>query len=333
MSWCSHLNRLSRILRRPSKPTGAKGKIVSPMTDYFDQNFQPYRNLLDNRYYLQSAESALNLLKQFRSANPSRYSTEHKGSPFYVLGYLSFSANDYPGGSLFFDAAVSADIAKFGASANKPALNFLRLDTAGQDMLASEIIRDVLATVTQLVTDYSARTGATSITVAELRTHFFERIIQSSVDHERALLTAFISFIAEWNYRSQLIELVEKGSREPFFLHLFRGCLLFESILKCNIKRPMPRPRMTLKPVINLLPELNLVGAWDTGADDFDTDVVQKLRSGLTVTGTVELTGRARNTLGHTLVWETPSLTKQKYDLLVDTICMACIHSISTTHR
>jgi hypothetical protein len=235
--------------------------------------------------------------------------------------------------SLFFDAAVAADIAKFGATANKPALNFMRLDITGQDMLASQIIRDVLAKITQLVTSYNARTGAVAITVDELRTHFLERIIQSAVDHERALLTAFISFVAEWNYRSELIELVEMGSREPFFLHFFRGCLLFESILKCNIKRPMPRPRMTLGPVINLLPELKLAGTYDIRADDFDADVLQKLQSGLAITQVVELTGRARNTLGHTLVWETPSLRKQQYDMLVETISMACIHAISTTHR
>jgi hypothetical protein len=95
MPWCSQISRLFvRILRWQKKSKSVNNKVL-PMTDYFDENFQPYRNLLDNQYYLQAAQSALDMLKQFQATNPSAYSSEHKGSPFYVLGYLSFSAHDY----------------------------------------------------------------------------------------------------------------------------------------------------------------------------------------------------------------------------------------------
>jgi hypothetical protein len=59
--------------------------------------------------------------------------------------------------------------------------------------------------------------------------------------HHRTLVSTFISFLAEWDYRSRLIDLSDAGSKEPFFSHLFRGCLLFESLLKANDCKPPTR--------------------------------------------------------------------------------------------
>src|SRR5262249_23315613 len=39
------------------------------------------------------------------------------------------------------------------------------------------------------------------------------------------------------DHKSGLIEIrVEQGTAEPFFTHLFKGCVLFESLLKANTK-------------------------------------------------------------------------------------------------
>jgi hypothetical protein len=143
-----------------------------------------------------------------------------------------------------------------------------------------------------------------------------------------------ISFVAEWRYRSRLIDIVKKGSREPFFLHLFRGCLLFESLLKESVRQPRTNSRETLGGALRrLYVELGIPNNMSTSADLFDRDVLNHVTSTLTMPQVIEYTGKSRNTVGHTLVWETPSLTKSKYDDLVKTIASACLHAISTTHR
>src|SRR3970040_2396775 len=51
----------------------------------------------------------------------------------------------------------------------------------------------------------------------------------------RTLATAFISYFIEWDFRKDHFEYgVKQGTSEPFFSHLFRGCVLFESLLRHN---------------------------------------------------------------------------------------------------
>jgi hypothetical protein len=58
----------------------------------------------------------------------------------------------------------------------------------------------------------------------------------------------------EWDYRSTLIELRPgDGTAEPFFIHLFKGCVLFESLLKANPKDIPPPTRHTLDRVLQYL--------------------------------------------------------------------------------
>jgi len=57
----------------------------------------------------------------------------------------------------------------------------------------------------------------------------------------------------EWDYRSTLIELRPgDGTAEPFFIHLFRGCVLFESLLKANPKDNRLQPGIHLVAFFNI---------------------------------------------------------------------------------
>jgi hypothetical protein len=249
------------------------------------------------------------------------------------MGYSAYASHDYSTASLMFDAAVAEDLRRFGATADKPALLFMRLENKDQDVLASKIIRDLIQVMEDLLRDYNTRLGAVNVTLDDVRTHFLQPVISSPDVHKRAMVTAFISFVAEWGYRSRLIELVENGSREPFFLHLFRGCLLFESLLKESVRRPRTVQETLGNAIQRLHRELGVPNNLVIRADLFDRDVLSQVTSTLTIAQTVELTGKSRNTLGHTLVWETPSLDRARYDLLVKTIASACIHAVSTTYR
>jgi hypothetical protein len=139
-------------------------------------------------------------------------------------------------------------------------------------------------------------------------------------------VTAFLSFVAEWKYRIKLLDLIDPGSREPFFLHLFRGCLLFESLLKENAHTP-PTGK-TLNPVLQELASPLAIGEIATSAGAFN-QIPQALSGNMSIQDSIESAVQARNTLGHNLVWMSGSLDVKTYDLLVKNIATSCIHAVS----
>jgi hypothetical protein len=303
------------------------------MSGYFDNVWQSYRGAVNDQQYSVAIDRGLDLFESYRSASPTTFSTEHKGSPMYVLGYAAYASRNYSSASLFFDAAVAEDLRKFGAGADKPALLFMRLEDKDQEVLASQIVRDIIQVAEELIANYVARPGHVMVTLGEVRTHFLKPLIASPDVHKRALITAFISFMAEWKCNARLIDLIENGSREPFFLHLFRGCLLFESLLKECGRRPNPN-RAVLSQMWKLYEaELGISGITiNQSSDDIDLKI-RGASSGSSLFEAMQITAQVRNTFGHNIVWEVPALDAQTYNVLVENIASACLHAISTLYR
>lgn len=312
------------------------------MPGYFEKVWRSYRGAVDAQQYSVAIDRGLDLFEGYRAASPATFSAEHKGSPMYVLGYAAFASRNYSSAGLFFDAAVAEDLRKTGAAADTPALLFMRLEDPAlllepeakkREVLASQIVRDIIEVAEELIANYVVRPGHVAITLGEVRTHFLKPLIASSDVHKRALITAFISFMAEWKYNARLIDLVEKGSREPFFLHLFRGCLLFESLLKECGRRPNPN-RAVLSQMWKLYEvELGLNGSTiNQSSDDIDLKI-RGASSGSSLFEAMQITAQVRNTFGHNIVWEVPALDAQTYSVLVQNIASACLHAISTLYR
>lgn len=301
--------------------------------NYFENVFLTYRMPVLRGKYSLAIESGLTLFEKYRASGAADFDQQHKGSPYYVMGYAAFASHDYPAASLMFDAAVAEDLRLSGGGADTPALRFMRLEDRAQEVLASQIVRDIIQSAEDLIRNYNARADARPITLDELRTWFLSPLISSVDAHKRTLITAFISFIAERKYRSRLIDLVANGSREPFFLHLIRGCILLESILKESPRFAGANPGTLDKAVQRVKGSLKMPPGYKLSARSFDADVLRKIGSGMSAGKAVEYAGRCRNTLGHSLSWATPSLDRPTYDLLVELVASACIHAISTTYR
>lgn len=298
------------------------------MADFFEHNFLAYRPFINEEKYALAIEACLQLLAAYREADAAKYAAEHKGSPFYVMGYAAFASHDYGGASVFFDAAVAEDIRKQGTNANTPALNFIQLRDDTSQMLATEIMKVVRAAVQALLDDYNARPGAANLTLDELRNRFLVKVTADSKEERRALVTTFLSFAAEWGYRQRLIRLLANGSREPFLVHLFRGSVLFESLLKENRTRMPPPAKDTLGAVLGDLKQE--LGATFKGTPKavFNT-VVKSLTPAQSIADTMSAAIDLRNTTGHKISWETSNLNDAQYDLAVKTLASACIHVIS----
>ena len=303
------------------------------MPSFFLDSYAPYRPLLDSGQFRYCIEHALHLLNGLKEFAPSEYQTAHKGTPFYIMGYAAFASHDYPTASLFFDAAATEDLRNHPGEP-QAAILFMELSDIlpnGTPVLGTQIVNQITADANILIDDYNARPGARQVTLDELRTFFLRPIITSGQPHTRTLVTALISFIAEWRYRAQLISLFEHGSREPFFLHLLRGCVLFESLLKGQGKKTLTRNTLGDILRFDLLTELGIANV-QVGANEFNP-IVAGLTQNMSIEDTINSTARARNTLGHNLVWMVTDLNAGTYDLLMKTISCACLHAISKLYR
>ncbi|WP_354100848.1 hypothetical protein [Bradyrhizobium sp. RT5a] len=127
--------------------------------------------------------------------------------------------------------------------------------------------------------------------------------------------------MAESDYRAKQFELVAEGSREPFFLHLFRGCVLKSAPgapTFSNVNQALGRYSN----------QLRLRGPIRAGARQFDT-MVASLAPNMDIDQAIYSCAQTRNTIGHNLVWSTTNLNPQTYAWLVKNIGVSCIHAIS----
>jgi hypothetical protein len=295
------------------------------------ETYYPYAPLLNAGRQAEAIDGAITLLQTIRNANQPLYDLSPKGTPFYVLGAAAAACHDYQSAAFYFDAAVSEDLKYESGKDDTPALLFMRLVHTDPNQRAYALVNTAVRKLQAAVDSYNNRESHQPLTLEDLRARFLDKIIKDSNQHRRTMVTALISFILEWDYRAQLIELATVASHEVFFMHLFRGCLLFETLLK---EHPTSKSRggsleMVLK---RFKVQLGLSKANLRLGNTTLEAVAKSLVPNQDIRDVVVTTGQVRNMLGHNLVWPTASLDVNAYNLIADTIASACIHAISTLY-
>lgn len=216
-----------------------------------------------------------------------------------------------------------------------PALLFMVLDSQNPNQAAQELTRIAERWLRTMVDEYNQCPNSVAITVEEVRILFLERAI---TDHRewRTLVTSWISFLLEWSHRFHILNLrVEDGTWEPFYLHLFKGCILFESLLKSepsgqvvedNLGKILNNQKSYARARIGITRHIN------TGNATL-TDILQDATTTpLDIQADIEFTARLRNTVGHNLGWAT-RISLPEYSQLAKKVSNSCIHAISTLYR
>jgi hypothetical protein len=273
------------------------------------------------------------LLAKCKSLEPDIYKTLHKGTPFYWLAIAAFLVNDYETAAFYIDAAVSEDLRVEPANGTTPALLFFKIDDSTPNQAARVLVTLLKTRIEELVRIYNARNGACKPDLAfdEIRTSFLQPAALVGNEHLRTLVTTFISFFLEWDHRYGLIGMrPEKGTAEPFFMHLFKGCLLFESLLKTSKAQPK---QTALLGVLNELQGPLLLQKQIQGVQTTFPAVVQSLSADDgSVYSAIDLTYRLRNTTAHSLGWQV-ALGQKAYKGLVECIAVACLHALGCLYR
>jgi hypothetical protein len=289
---------------------------------YFDAE-TPWYDAFKQEQFPRAVNIGLWQLNQVRTTQADRYATP-KGTPFYFMGIAAFASHDYQTATFFFDAAVAEDVRNYAGNNNTPALLFMRLNKTDQGQAAQQIVDNLVDRLNIALTNYAARKGSKPLSLDHVRDHFLDHLERP---RQRTLTATFISFLAEWDYRLQMTDLAHDVSREPFFTHLFRGCLLFESLLK--EKAPKSRRGRPLGPLVNdYLKALSIGKQIKTKSSGLQA-ILRQLKPNQELRTAIQCTARTRNKLGHNLAWAATSLDRRSYDLLAYNIAASCLHAIA----
>ena len=284
-------------------------------------------------------DEGIELLQQCRRIAPDDYAKVHKGTPFYWLGTAAFLKHDYEIAVFFFDAACSEDL-RIGAHPihnSTPSFRFILVEADQPAQAARSLVEATQKRLERVIADYNCLPGRPSgvapLQLKEIRDSFLMPAVLPSGGGLRTLATAFISFCLEWDYMSALITLRPcEGTTEPFFLHLFKGCLLFESLLKANPKKPPKSAENLGKTLQYLRSELGTAHNITIRQVDFLTILASLATAANSIPMAIEYAGRIRNTVGHHLGWKAP-LEPGTYDSLASRVACACLHAIACLYR
>jgi len=255
------------------------------------------------------------VLSILRAADPGRYESLHKGTPFYFLGVAAYLAHDFPRALFYMDGALAEDHRLHGDRWHRlPSGMFVRLD----DVPHAQFARPLVTISRRVFEEWRARVATAG--GAELSLDAYRaRLVNRAMDDEpplRSAVTAFLSFLLEVEQRRTQLSLapLASGSGEPFFLHLFKGGLLFETLLKLS---PPGRVVLAAKPASmlnDLLTDPSVFAALGfasapsgLGAHTFD-DLIIRVRDDSTsgrsfADCAVRATWGVRNVTGHNLAW------------------------------
>lgn len=272
-------------------------------------------------------------LKLLQEADSEKYRRIHKGTPYYFLAWTAFDFRDYERAVFYMDAAVSEDIRQNPKGWHtSPASDFmfLRKDKGGQT--AQRITSDTYAKLEACIAKFNAVFGR-SLSVEALVSRFVRANLHDKT--HRSIVTSLYTFVLEASDRKLQLSLrsSEGGSVEPFLLHLLKGCLILESILK-EMYTSMSGAELgsiIKDPFISR--DLNYKsGLIDTTAGVRKTlqDIVKHLWPSLQQEDpqnlAITVAYAVRNTTSHSLLW--PDVFSQHYDQLFEAILAGILYVI-----
>ncbi len=309
----------------------AAAQDIQLVTDFWNHYNRHPDQLLNTGQAVVLREKMFGLLRACKQIDPVAFTKIHKGHPYYFIAIASYLMHDYQTAVYFFDASVSEDIDKAKADPlndKKPSTHFLMLEGDEPNQAAQELTKQAQHIVEAGIGFYWRLVSNSHLNLQDLRKDFIAPVLTSNNPQLRTLVTSLITFCLEWNFRKQFFDYgIPPGSQEPFFTHLFRGCLLFESLLKHN--RTLLPQGSTLG---NILQELSPnLGIEFKAKNASWGDVLSNLSSiaqPLSISSAINITYMTRNTLGHDLGWE-DRINQEQYTQLYKIILAACLHVIA----
>lgn len=176
------------------------------------------------------------ILLELIVADTNKYQTAHKGTPFYFISWLAFTVKDFEKAIFYMDAAVGEDIRKCSntdpdAWKQAPGARFLFLDPNPPGPIAKAITAQLTKQFEEQINKFNQDLG-TNLTLDQFRENFVTPNLNNP--SYRSIISGLYVYVSEYAERTYQLRLRSNtgGSIEPFIVHLFKGGLIFESLLK-----------------------------------------------------------------------------------------------------
>lgn len=180
------------------------------------------------------------LLQEMKNSEGVKFDKIHKGTSYYFLATASFDVGDYEKAVFYLDYAFAEDVRKSKETGSldpimdafkNPGGWLIRLnpDESGP----AKRIAQKLKSYFEDELEHFGSENEITISLNDLIDGFVISLVKKDILN-RSIITSLYSFIFEFEDRRKLLYLKGKqnGSVEPFLIHLFKGGLIFESILK-----------------------------------------------------------------------------------------------------
>lgn len=244
------------------------------------------------------------LLSIIKEDDPQKFAQIHKGTPYYFMGWLAFDLKNYEGAVFYMDAAIAEDIRKDPTGwQNNPGNQFLTLSDNSQ--VAERMTKHLRELVDKELSRFNSISSLPEISLADFIDKFILVLAKDTDKH--SIITAIYSFILEFRDREREIQLRSSngGTIEPVLTYLFKGGLIFESLLKhLYPNRNGGCPCETLGHIFHTSAfRADFISTVQTMAVSLK-DIVDAIGNNNDMQTAFNTSSRLRNTTGHNLVWD-----------------------------
>lgn len=173
----------------------------------------------------------IELLKWLKIDLKDKYNKIHKGTPYFFIGWNSFLIKNYESAIFYLDAAITEDKINHGkeTTLKSGAALFFMLDSEYDppfEKYNSSKLEDII--IPEL-------TRFNNLGTNQLEIEDFKNFVQEIIFEKfTSIITTLYTFILEKESIIDMIHLksIYGGTIEPMILHLFKGALIFETLLK-----------------------------------------------------------------------------------------------------
>lgn len=260
------------------------------------------------------------LMQNLRNEDASKFSLIHKGTSYYFLAWTAFEIRNFSKAVFYMDLALGEDIRKCTVpgksqadaakeALNNPGGNLWKFIPEGP---AARVIQQLKRLITRELQNYKNRTSEEIILNNFVGKFVIESIVQDVKN--RSLISSFYSYLIEADdfYETLKIRSQNLSSIEPLLNSLFKGGLIFESLLKVvadqktwtiSTGRGSGKRPLTLEGFSRCSDFLSLFGLvtgdFVTSAPDLQTTLSNANDD--TIKTSFSTTAQLRNTAGHDL--------------------------------
>lgn len=259
------------------------------------------------------------LLSEIKILDKEKYYLIHKGTPFYFLAWTAFQIKDYEKAVFYMDAAIAEDMRIPDSHWTERPMGLIATLSERKDHTAVKVATEMRELIEDVRKDFNSACSR-NLLMSDFVKNFVVGLVNENKNN-RSIVSSLYSYILEFDDRIKMLELRSKegGTIEPILTHLFKGGLLFESVLKYLVskytwKDTMGKSPRTLGDFNDCEDFTNKFCTFSTGSNSLkeivDRAVDNKMQTSFSTTAMI------RNTTGHNLVWDDVFKDLSNYRLL-----------------